>query len=216
MTTSHTLTDLVREERQAFVDTLETLTPEQWGAQSLCSEWRVIDVAAHVAWAPVWGPAAGATAWVRNGFSLNRTIARSAVGWSDRGRAAILDQLRRNVVSGAKPHGMPTATSLVDAVVHGIDVRRPLGLTRAIPADVLAPVADFALRATWPLTGVVGGSARRRVHGVRLVASDVDWSHGDGPEVHAPAEAIVLLLHGRAPDPDELTGDGAAALRARG
>ena len=90
-----------------------------------------------------------------------------------------------------------------------------VGLARPIPAAVLAPVADFSLRAPWPVSTLVGGSARRRLQGVRLVASDVDWSYGDGPEVHAPAEAIALLLHGRSPRADELSGPGSALLLAR-
>lgn len=215
MTAADTLPDLVRHERQAFLDTLESLTAAQWEEASLCSAWRVVDVAAHLAWAPVLGPAAAAMAMVRNGFSVNRMIAATAVGWSGRGREAIKEQLRRNMESGAKPIGMPVVAALADAVVHGIDVRRPLGLSRPVTADVLAPVAGFQLHTPWPLSGVVGGSASRRVTGVRLVASDVAWAHGDGPEVRATAEAMARLLYGRPVMADELVGEGAAVLLAR-
>ncbi len=215
MTSSDVLPALVRRERRAFIDTLEGLTPMQWEQQSLCSEWRVIDVAAHLAWAPVLGPAAGTMAMLRSRFSVNRTIASTAVGWSRRGRGAILDQLRHNLESGAKPFAMPTVAALADALVHGIDVRRPLGLEQRITADALAPVADFVLRMPWPLNGVVGGNAARRAAGVRLVADDIDWSHGDGPEVRASGEAIALLLYGRPLRADELAGTGADVLRAR-
>jgi uncharacterized protein (TIGR03083 family) len=202
-------------ERRAFIDTLEALTAEQWQRQSLCGAWRVIDVAAHLAWAPVLGPAAGAAAMVRNRFSLNRTIAASAVEWSRRGRDTILEQLERNLQSAAKPVGMPTVAALADAVVHGIDVRRPLGLVRPVSAEVLAPVADFVLRTPWPLNGVVGGNAARRVAGVRLVASDVDWARGAGPDVRASADALARLLYGRPVLTDELSGVGADVVRAR-
>ncbi|MDR7254382.1 uncharacterized protein (TIGR03083 family) [Nocardioides sp. BE266] len=53
------LTDMVRSERDALIGTLEGLTEEQWQTPSLCGEWRVLDMAAHLAWAPVLGPAAG-------------------------------------------------------------------------------------------------------------------------------------------------------------
>ena len=46
------LSTLTRSQREGFIDTLEGLTPEQWLAPSLCSQWRAIDVAAHLAWAP--------------------------------------------------------------------------------------------------------------------------------------------------------------------
>lgn len=215
MTSLDASSDLVRLERRAFLDTLEALTPAQWEHQSLCSEWRVVDVAAHLAWAPVLSPAAGTMAMVRSRFSVNRTIASTAVGWSSRGRDAILEQLGRNMTSGARPIGMPVVAALADAVVHGIDVRRPLGLERTIPREALAPVAAFVLRTPWPLNRVVGGNAARRVEGVRLVAEDVDWSHGDGPEVRASAESMALLLYGRPLAADELSGAGAAVLRAR-
>ncbi|GAB3039790.1 hypothetical protein GCM10011376_32410 [Nocardioides flavus (ex Wang et al. 2016)] len=215
MTTAPTLPDLVRRERTAFVDTLEQLDAEQWLAQTLCSQWRVVDVAAHLAWAPVLGPVAGATAMLRHGFSMNRMIAASAVEWSRRGRDAILNQLRDNAHTGARPIGMPPVAALADAVVHGLDVRRPLGLSRPIPAAALAPVAHFSLRTRWPMNVVVGGSARRRVAGVRLVATDTDWSYGEGPEVRGSAEALLLLLYGRRPAPGELNGPGADMVAQR-
>lgn len=215
MPSATSLPALVRVERQSFLDTLESLTDEQWTQQSLCSAWRVVDVAAHLAYAPVLGVIGGGVAMAKSRFSMNRMIASSAVAWSERGREAILAQLAGNLRTGAKPIAMPTVAALADAVVHGLDVRRPLGLARPVPAEALGPVADFVLRTPWPLNSVVGGNAARRIAGVRLVATDADWSHGDGPAVRASSEAIVLLMYGRSLRADELTGDGADVVRAR-
>lgn len=209
------LSDLVRAEREAFIAMLGSLAPEQWHERSLCTDWRIIDVAAHLAWAPVLGPVAGAMGMLRSRLSVNRMIASSAVGWSSRGTDAILDQLGRNLESDARPIGMPVVAALADAVVHGLDVRRPLGLTRPISAEVLDPIARFVLHTPWPLNSVVGGNAAQRVTGVRLVADDADWSHGEGPEVHASAETIALLLYGRPVGDGELTGKGADTVRVR-
>jgi uncharacterized protein (TIGR03083 family) len=207
--------DLVSTIRTELIETFEGLSAEQWLARSLCSDWRVLDVAAHLAWAPVLGVGAGAVAMVRHGFSMNRMIARSAVTWSSRGRPAILEQLRDNARTGARPIGMPPVAALADAVVHGLDVRRPLGLPGTVPPATLEPLADFALGTPWPMNAVVGGSARRRVAGVRLVASDSDWAHGSGPDVEGSAEALLLLLYGRTPRPGELSGPGVEVLAAR-
>ncbi|WP_416952261.1 maleylpyruvate isomerase family mycothiol-dependent enzyme [Nocardioides sp. T5] len=212
---SATAPELTRAHRQGFIETLKSLDPEQWWAPSLCSQWRVIDVAAHLAWAPVMGAGAGAAAMVRHGFSMNRMIARSAVAWSERGRDAILAQLRENARTGATPIGMPPVAALADAVVHGLDVRRPLGLPGAVPVEALAPLADFTLGTPWPLNAVVGGSARRRVAGVRLVATDTDWTHGTGPDVLASAEVLLLLLYGRPVTPADLSGPGVDTLVPR-
>lgn len=215
MSETATLPELTRAQREGFIETLEALTPEQWASPSLCTEWRVIDVAAHLAWAPVLGAGAGAVAMVRHGFSMNRMIARSAVGWSARGQDAILDQLRHNARSGARPIGMPPVAALADAVVHGLDVRHPLGMPGRVPATSLGLLADFTLGTPWPMNTVVGGSARRRVAGVRLVATDTDWSHGEGPEVRGTAEALLLVLYGRPVAAAELAGEGVALLGPR-
>lgn len=207
--------ELLRVERAAFIETLGTLSDGQWQQSSLCDDWRVVDVAAHLAWAPVLGPAAGAVALLRSRGSVNGMIARTAIGWSSRGRDAILDQLAANRDSGATPIGMPTVAALADAVVHGADVRRPLGLHRPVPAAVLDPIASFVLRTPWPLNGVVGGNAARRIAGVRLVADDSDWTYGDGPEVLASGETLALILYGRQVEDADLSGDGANVIRAR-
>lgn len=209
------LEGLTRSERLALIAQLEALTPEHWETPSLCDGWRVVDVAAHLAWAPVLGAVAGGVAMVRNGFSVNRMIARSAVAWSDRGTDAILDQLRANAESGAKPIGMPQVAALSDAVVHGIDVRRPLGLEHPVPPSSVAPLADFALGTPWPMAAVIGGNAHRRVRGVRLVVTDADWQHGDGPEVSLSSNAALRLVYGRPVEAGELDGPGAPVLLAR-
>ena len=212
---TESLSDLVDAERRALIETLEPLTDEQWQAPSLCQGWRVIDVAAHLAWAPVLGPAAGVVALARHGFSANRTIAGSAVAWSARGREAILGQLERNRETGARPIGMPEVAALADAVVHAIDVRRPLGLAHPVPSAAVAPVADFALATRWPLSTVIGGSTRQRVAGVRLVVPEAGWEHGAGPEVSLSSDAAMRLTYGRPVAADELFGEGAPLLRSR-
>ena len=58
------------------------------------------------------------------------------------GRPAILDQLRKNVGSDAKPMGVPPVAALADAVVHGLDVRLPLGLHRDVDPEAFRLVAD--------------------------------------------------------------------------
>ena len=159
MTDTATLADLTRTQREGFIATLEELDDEQWSAPSLCSEWRVVDVAAHLAWAPVVGVIEGGLSMARHGFSMNRMIARSAIAWSSRGRDAILAQLHDNARTGVRPIGMPPVAALADAVVHGLDVRRPLGLPGHVPPEALPALADFTLGTPWPMNAVVGGSA---------------------------------------------------------
>lgn len=193
------LTELIRNERRAFVDLLGTLSDGQWDAQSLCCAWTVENVAAHLAWAPVAGPLEMGPALVRAGFNVNRMIADSAVRWTSRGRPAILEQLRDNAEGDAKPIGVPPIAPLADAVVHGLDVRVPLGLRRDVDPEAFRLIADWSLASSWPMTIPVGGTPRKRLHGTRLVATDADWSWGEGTEVREPADSILLRLFGREP-----------------
>jgi hypothetical protein len=57
--------------------------------------------------------------------------------------------------------------------------------------------------------------AKRRVAGLRLEATDVDWSHGAGPLVRGPGEALLLAMLGRGQAVDDLEGDGRAAFGYR-
>jgi hypothetical protein len=58
--------------------------------------------------------------------------------------------------------------------------------------------------------------AKKRIAGFTLTATDIDWSHGQGPEVLGPAEALVMMMAGRAAALDDLWGEGKAALVAQG
>ena len=67
---------------------------------------------------------------------------------------------------------------------------------------------SFALTAP-PLRGAW------RARGLALVAEDVGWRHGDGPEVRGAGEAVLLAMCGRAAAVPELSGEGVATLRDR-
>ena len=209
------ITELVRSERVALIDLLGTLSPADWATPSLCAAWTVQQVAAHLAWAPVLSLRRAFPELVRHRLNINEMNAELAVGWAERGPAAIIEQLRRNVSDDARPPGVPDAAVLADAVVHGLDIRRPIGRPAQVDARAFVVLADLFLGMRWPLSVSVGGSARKRVHGFRLVASDLDWSSGTGPEVRMSAEALLLMLSGRPVDPVEMSGTGAVELSHR-
>jgi len=91
------------------------------------------------------------------------------------------------------------------------DVALPLGLTTAMPVDAAREGAQRVWRMGWPFW------ARRRLRGLRLIATDVDWSAGEGVEVRGPVRALLLLLTGRidAVRP-QLSGPGVDRLAAGG
>ena len=206
---------VIRTEREALIELLETLTPEQWADQSLCHRWTVQAVAAHLAYASAMPPQRMVVDLARAGGRINTMIGDGGVRDCERGVPAILDQLRDNAVKGTRPVGMPTAAVVSDAVVHQLDVRVPLGKPRAVPQDAFSIAATFFARTGFPGSLVVGGNVRKRVAGLRLVADDLDWSHGVGPEVRGSSQALMLMLAGRPIGPNELTGPGAQELYSR-
>ena len=115
------------------------------------------------------------------------------------------------VASRQKPRGLAAGfgggIALCDGTIHHQDIRRALGLPRAIDPVQLDAVLDFAQTApTLPV--------KKNAPGLRLVATDIDWASGSGPEVFGRGEAI-LMATGRAPALDELSGDGLQVLRER-
>ena len=71
-----------------------------------------------------------------------------------------------------------------------------------------APACDLSLRA--PVL-----PSRRNAAGLRVVATDLDWRHGDGPEIHGPGEALLMALAGRADAVRDLGGTGLRTLATR-
>jgi len=94
-------------------------------------------------------------------------------------------------------------------LVHGQDICRPLGIKRNLAEAHLVPVADFVK------DDVRIFGAKKRIAGLKLTATDMDWSHGNGPEVRGPAEALVMMMAGRLLALDDLSGEGKTALATR-
>jgi hypothetical protein len=98
---------------------------------------------------------------------------------------------------------------LGEIVVHGEDIRRPLGLSHHSPEPALVAVAD-----SWKNSNLLIG-AKRRIGGLLLRASDADWRHGEGPEVVGPLQSLVLAMTGRKGSHQDLGGDGLEVLASR-
>ncbi|MEP7739455.1 hypothetical protein ABKW28_17555 [Nocardioides sp. 31GB23] len=81
-------------------------------------------------------------------------------------------------------------------------------MPRTIPEERLVPVLDFSLGAP-----TLPSKSNRR--GLKLAATDVDWSTGDGPEVCGTGEALLMAVAGRPAALGELEGEGLATLHSR-
>jgi uncharacterized protein (TIGR03083 family) len=197
-----------RAEREEFAELLEHLTPQQWESPTLCERWRVRDVVAHVIG---YDP-----------LSRGQLARRMVKGLRTRGGANAVvvaeyancspDELTALMRLHAVPQGITAGfggkVALTDGMIHQQDIRRPLGIPRSIPAESLCLALDFT---TWAprLLGAV------RARGVRLVATDLDWAYGRGPEVRGSGEALLMAMAGRRVALEDLDGAGKDKLAQR-
>ncbi|CAL9395836.1 hypothetical protein SUDANB121_01361 [Nocardiopsis dassonvillei] len=202
--------ELVHAERLALVEDLAGVEPDRWALPSLCGDWTVHDVAAHLV---------DSARTTRLGFVVGMLRARldfdrlNGLGVARERGAGPADTLRRlrEVAPRTTAPPAPLDTRLVEEVVHGEDIRRPLGIVRAYPQE--AVVRALRLQARTP---VAYGGAKERVAGLRLEAAGGGAVLGDGPVVSGTALDLLLAASGRGAALDGLRGPGAEILRGRG
>jgi uncharacterized protein (TIGR03083 family) len=201
---------LVAAERSDLADLGASLTQAQWDTPSLCDGWTVRHVFAHLVMGTVQDFRGLLPFIVRSPFDLDRASMRAAIAAGEaREPDQLVSTLRLNAASRKRLPGTTTAGVMAEALVHGQDIRRPLGVTRV-------PPVDRTVLALWSMvrTGFGLGNTKR-IAGLRLVATDVDWSHGDGPEVRGPAETLLMATCGRRVALSDLDGPGVDTLRSR-
>ena len=203
--------DLVHGERAALAADLERLDDEQWRTASLCEGWSVHDVAAHLVANALATPFGLVLGMVRARGDFERMTQQGV----DRHRGATpretLSSLREVAArrTGPPTRLAPLGSRLVEEVVHGEDIRRPLGIWH----DYSAEAIEGALRYQARTPASVGGS-RETAERVTLRATDLDLTLGDGPEVAGPALALLLAISGRDVARADLDGPGVALLEA--
>lgn len=201
------------EEMAAISEFLHGLSTDQWNHQSLCEGSHVRDVVSHmcIGYTTPFPTMVGKVA--RHGFNVPKASLEESIGFGSSHTPeeilAVFDSIhehntRKGITKMIKPQ-----EGLVDHLIHHQDIRRPLGQPRVMPEDRLVA----ALGVVPELGGFV--ASKKRVAGLHLVATDVDWACGEGPEVDGTGEAILLVASGRAVALPELGGEGVDTLRQR-
>ena len=173
-----------------LVDLLATAPAETWDAPSLCEKWQVRHVVAHVTM-PVrlTSEQFGAEMAAAGGnFSLlsDTVAARDAsLPVTDH-----LAHLRSPLLHGWQPPGGGAAGALSHAVIHSLDVTVALDRPAVAPAEAVIAILD-------QLTAANGAIFGLDLTGVRLEATDTDWSWGIGEAVRADSGHLAALLSGR-------------------
>ncbi|GAB2775156.1 maleylpyruvate isomerase family mycothiol-dependent enzyme [Nocardioides salsibiostraticola] len=198
---------VVHAERAALISDLEGLAPEQWDTPSLCEGWTVHDVAAHLVDSARTTRIGFLVALAASRFDFDRLNQRGVDRERGEDPSATLTRLRQVAGRTSTPPAS-LDTRVVEEIVHGEDIRRPLGIHRDYPID--AVIRALRLQARTPASF---GGAKELLGRVRLQATDADLALGAGPLVEGPVLAMLLVASGRRSAVDELRGEGLDAFQ---
>jgi uncharacterized protein (TIGR03083 family) len=210
---AETVYQIATANRLLAADMFATLTPEQWRTPSLCAGWTVREVAAHFL-EPLEtgvGTLKLLVYLVRYRGSLDRMVDDTARKAAARPTDELVTGLRERASTRLTPPVIGPFGPMTDTCIHLRDAARPLGLDACPPPASWRPALDFLV--SKPATK--GFIPRGRLTGLRLVATDQDWWHGDGPEIIGSSEAIAMAVSGRAAALGDLAGPGLDVLRRR-
>jgi len=199
----------VANERRQIASLISGLSDAQLATPSLCSGWDVKTVAAHLACSLADGlPAQWKTA-LRRG-SLARAVDEFARRRGQLPAAEIAATLRERADYRLSPPVLGPVAVLADTLIHGGDIRIPLGLPFEPDAGQVASVMDF-LTGAWPFAFVPLG----RLSGIRLTDSQTGRSWRKGAEIRGPAAALMMTVTGRTALFETLDGPGLQLLGQR-
>lgn len=199
---------IVRPEREALAEDLKPIDEAAWTTASLCPGWTVRDVLAHLTALARMTPTKFFQKLLASGFNLSRLQARDIT--LERG-SSVEETLARFRSVASSESGLPgqAKTLTGETLIHAEDIRRPLGIKHDYPLKAVMTVADH-----YKGSNLVAGT-KRRITGLSLRATDVDWSTGSGPVASGPMLSILLVMAGRHAAVADLEGEGAEILRSR-
>jgi hypothetical protein len=146
---------------------------------------------------------------LKSGMNFNRCMGREGLVLGAASPDVLLGRFRKTIGTHRTPPGAKPEIMLVDLVCHSGDIRRPTGMTRSVPEATLLTVGDMMKRIGFPI------QAKKRIAGLRMSATDADWSTGEGPSVEGPLASVILVMAGRKAPLEDLSGEGMQTLRER-
>lgn len=197
----------VHAERAALVRNLTDHQDLDWATPSLCAGWDIRDVVTHLAATATLSLSKFAAELVAVGFRPNLIAYKHIDAGRQRSALQALDALRCAIDATASPP-QSTITRLIEIVVHGEDIRRPLQIAHVYDTTYIADALSYLSR-----NHVFG--AKTVVQGLRLSATDADITIGHGQQVQGPAVSLLLAASGRRAAIDDLSGPGSPLLRQR-
>ena len=196
--------DLIAAERRELAALLDDLTPDAWGAATLCAGWRVPEVVAHVTMPFRFSTGRFVREMVKSGGRFNRMSDRVArKDAAALSRETLVASLRDNADHPWQPPGGGPEGALSHDVIHGLDITTALGLDRRVPSERL----EVVLGGVKPKHTKYFGTD---LTGVCLRADDLDWSYGTGTPLTGLAQDLLLVLCNRRLPAGRLRGEPSA------
>ncbi|MEQ1788170.1 MAG: maleylpyruvate isomerase family mycothiol-dependent enzyme [Acidimicrobiales bacterium] len=202
------LMPMISAERHSLAEFLDTLTPEQWAAPTWCDKWNVQELVGHLTAAGNITAPHFFAGFVKTGFSFDKFVDGDLRAYAEGTPADVRARFGAILDSTRTPPG-PAYVALGEVMVHGEDIRRALGHQGTHPPDHLTTLAELYKKTGAPLR------AKKRIGGLRLEATDVDWSTGEGQAVRGPCMSLILGMVGRAGALADCEGPGVDTLRSR-
>lgn len=191
-------------ERTDLTQVLETLTPEQWEHPSLCVGWRTREVVAHMTMPFRMSTTRFLIGMIRARGNFDRLADRQARADTETmSDQELLAQMRDNIEHPWRPPGGGAAGALSHDVIHGLDITVALGLPRVVPIDRIAIVLQETRGRNIKYFGT-------NLSNVRLEATDLDWTFGDGKALHGRGQDLLLVIAGRRLPEGRLVGEPAS------
>jgi uncharacterized protein (TIGR03083 family) len=196
-------------ERRRIADLIDDLDEAQLAIPSLCTGWDVKTVGAHLV-----------------SFLAEGTLRVTWLGARRRNPDRAIDELARRRAQSPAAEIAATLRELADhtywrpppqapgllaeVLSHSGDIKIPLGLPFEPEHELTATALDF-------LTGPVpiGLVPLRRLRGLRLQATDMDRTWGEGSVIRGRAAELLMASVGRTAVLDALDGPGLPLLRQR-
>lgn len=198
------LWQVVHAERAAIVNDLAGLRSEQWTTPSLCDGWDIHDVVAHLAATATLSYLRFFREFLLAGLSTNRIVDKQIRAGRLCRPEESLSALRSAIDQTVSPP-QPIITRIIEIIVHGEDIRRPLQIHHDYSITHITEALDYFAR-----DRASGGQAR--LAGLSLRTTEAKMVVGDGDLVEGPAVSLLLAAGGRRVALADLTGPGRQKL----
>ena len=199
--------DIAAKARMDFADLIEGLTPEQLASQSLCEGWSVQDVAGHVVSFMELSLPAMMFSMAKAGFNVHKAWFANGQKYGAQSIGDIASTIRANASHPSAMKSFPAGLTTVDVAVHTQDIRRALNVEGTLSPEVVQEALSFCT--SHPKRKMM--LPPDYIAGLRLEATDLDWSWGEGDLVRGTGEALLMGINSRDVT-SELEGDGVAKL----